>query len=80
MDPELTAHLEAMESRLVETMREMQTELLRGFEAFSGSQAIRLRKIEADQSNLDAATRGRLEILESRLAQIELRLGIKQSP
>jgi hypothetical protein len=75
MDDELRTYLESMENRIVENMRDMQTELLRGFEAFSGAQSIRLRKVEADQSNLDASLRARVEILESRLAQIELRLG-----
>ena len=55
MDQELKQHLEAMESRLTEKVRDMQTELLRGFAAFSEGQNIRLRKVEADQSNLDAA-------------------------
>ena len=55
MDDELRTHLEAMEGRLVEKMRDMQTESLRGFEAFSSTQTIRLRKLEADQSNLDVA-------------------------
>jgi hypothetical protein len=48
MDNELRQYLEAMESRLVEKMRDMQTELLRGFAAFSEGQTIRLRKIETD--------------------------------
>ena len=77
MDDELRTHLEAMEGRLVEKMRDMQTESLRGFEAFSSTQTIRLRKLEADQSNLDVALRARVEVLESRLTQIELRLGTK---
>jgi hypothetical protein len=46
--------IDASEHRLVEKMRDMQSELLRGFQAFSGAQVIRLRKLEADQSNLDA--------------------------
>ena len=66
-----------MENRLVEKMRDMQTELLRGFESFSVAQDIRLRKVEADQSNLDTSLRGRVDVLESRLMQIELRLGIR---
>jgi hypothetical protein len=37
MDDELKGYLEAMEERLTERMRDMQTELLRGFEAFSAS-------------------------------------------
>ncbi len=63
MDQELKQHLEAMErriddrmqkveERLTEKMRDMQTELLRGFAAFSEGQNIRLRKVEVDQSNL----------------------------
>ncbi len=64
-----------LENRLIEKMRDMQTELLRGFESFSAAQTIRLRKLEADQSNLDASLRGRVDVLETRLTQIELRLG-----
>jgi hypothetical protein len=87
MDQELKQYLEAMESRmetrmdkleerLVEKMRDMQTELLRGFAAFSEGQTIRVRKVEADQSNLDAALSGRVNVLEKRLLEIELRLGL----
>jgi uncharacterized protein YceH (UPF0502 family) len=86
MDQELKQYLEAMEGRidgrmvkmeerLVEKMRDMQTELLRGFAAFSEGQTIRVRKVEADQSNLDAALSGRVNVLERRLLEIELRLG-----
>jgi hypothetical protein len=72
----LDTRLETMESRLTEAMRDMQTELLRGFAAFSQGQTIRLRKVEADQSNLDAALSGRVNVLEGRLLEIELRLGL----
>ena len=65
----------ALEERLIEGMRDMQTELLRGFSAFSEGQTIRLRKVEADQSNLDAALSARVNVLEKRLLEIELRLG-----
>ncbi len=90
MDSELKQHLEAMESRvnahvdarvdqtenrLIEKMRDMQTELLRGFAAFSEAQSLRLRKVEADQSNLDASISGRVAVLEKRLLEIEMRLG-----
>jgi flagellar biosynthesis/type III secretory pathway protein FliH len=90
MDSELKQYLEAMENRLsehvdarvdqaenrlVEKMRDMQTELLRGFAGFSEGQNIRLRKVEADQSNLDAAISGRMAVLERRLLEIEMRLG-----
>lgn len=65
---------------LTETMRAMQTELLRGFAVFSKAETIRLRKVEADQSNLDAALSGRVNVLEDRLMQIELRLGMHGTP
>lgn len=77
MDDELKRYLEAMEERPTERIRDMQTELLHGFEAFSPGQVWRVRKVEADQSNLDAAPSGRVEIPERRLAQMELRLGQK---
>jgi hypothetical protein len=56
-------------------MRDMETELLRGA-AFSHGKTIRLLKVEADQSNLEAATSRRVNILEKRLLEIERRLGI----
>ena len=52
MDDELKRYLEAMEERLTERMRDMQTETLRGFEAFSAGQVLRVRKVEADHSTL----------------------------
>ncbi len=36
---------EDLENRLIERTRDMQTELLRGFESFSAGQTIRLRKL-----------------------------------
>ena len=80
VDADPKQYLEAMEGRLVDKMRDMQTELLRGFAAFSEGQTIRLRKVEVDQSNLDAALSGRLNVVEGRLRQIELRQGIEPPP
>jgi hypothetical protein len=75
LDNEDKQYLEELEARLIEAMRNMQTELLRGFAAHSGGITLRIRKVEADQSNLDAALSGRVEILERRLGEIEQRLG-----
>jgi hypothetical protein len=72
----LDGRMDTMEDRLTEKMRDMQTELLRGFASFSEVHTIRLRKVEADQSNLDAALSGRVNVLEKRLLEIELRLGL----
>ena len=70
----LQAALKVQSDHLIEAMRDMQTEVLRAFESFAAGQQIRLRKLEADHSNLDAATSGRLAVLEQRLLQIEKRL------
>ncbi len=71
---EQDAHLNAMESRLVEKIRDSQTELLRGFEKFQTANIIRMRKLEANLSNLDTSASMRLENLEERLLEIEKRL------
>jgi hypothetical protein len=47
--PATIKDLAATETRLIEHMRGMQTELLRGIAAFAESNTIRMRKIEADQ-------------------------------
>ena len=67
--------LDQLEERLTEKVRDMQTELLRGFAAFSEGQTIRLRNVEADQSNLDSSLSARVNLVEKRLFEIELRLG-----
>jgi hypothetical protein len=72
----ITDLVDAQTDRLVERMRDMQTELLRGFAAHADGMTIRVRKVEADHSNLDAAASGRIEIVERRLLEIEKRLGI----
>jgi hypothetical protein len=77
---EIKQDMARMEERLVQVMRGMQTELLRAFPSFSEAQSIRLRKVEADQSNLDAALSGRVAVLERRLLQIEQRLHIVPPP
>lgn len=68
--------IDASTDRMTERMRDMQTELLRGFAAHADGVTIRMRKVEADHSNLDAAASGRIEIVERRLLEIEKRLGI----
>ncbi len=65
IDTRLSAHLSAMEARLVEKIRDSQTELLRGFEKFQTAQNIRMRKLEANLSNLDTSASLRLEISRS---------------
>ena len=61
---------------LVERMRDMQSEILRGFAAYADAVNIRIRKLEVDSGNLDTALSGRMEVLERRLLEIEKRLGL----
>jgi hypothetical protein len=76
----IDGQMNAMQERLIEHMRGMQTELLRGFAAFNESMTLRMRKVEADHSNLDAALSGRVDVLERRLMEIEKRLHMEPPP
>jgi flagellar biosynthesis/type III secretory pathway protein FliH len=66
--------LTQLEEKIIETMRDMQTELLRGFAAHNTGLTVRMRKVEADQSNLDAATSPRLAQLEQQVTEMNIRL------
>ena len=67
-----------MEARLKDTVQEMvrdaQTEILRGFERFSRAHDIRLRKLEADYSNLNTSETIRIGMLEERVTSIERKM------
>jgi predicted nucleic acid-binding Zn-ribbon protein len=66
----------SFEERIIERMRDMQTELLRGYESVSAGQALRLRKLELEHRSLDSTSTDRLSVVEARLLQIEMKLGI----
>lgn len=70
MDPELQQYLEAMESRLTERMRDMQTELLKAFLPFQQEAGLRHSAVEVRMNGVEQ----RQAILENRLAEIEKRL------
>jgi hypothetical protein len=73
------SQLEILE-RTQEMVRDAQTELLRGFASFAESQQIRMSKMTADISNIDASTNLRMIVLERRLLEIEKRLHIPPPP
>ena len=52
LESRMDARFKGMEARLVEQIRDSQTELLRGFEKFQTGNNIRMRKLEADFSNV----------------------------
>ncbi len=75
---ELVAMIRETAAKQTESMhefvRDAQTELLRGFQAFATGYDTRLLKLNAEVSILDTATERRLVALERRLLEIEMRL------
>jgi hypothetical protein len=70
----IEARLEVLGNHLMERMRDMQTELLRGFEAYSRPMGVRMSKLEADQHNLEASAAPRLAQLEQQITDLTLRV------
>jgi hypothetical protein len=59
----------AAEQRTIEAMRDMQTEILKGIEAFARGNFARMHRLETS----DAATTERLAALEERVLMLETR-------
>ena len=80
LEAKLTAQIEtkmaAQTDILIERMRDMQTELLRGFADHAVVNDVRFRKLEADVNNVDAATSKRLAILERQVLEIWTKLAM----
>ncbi len=74
LEERFDAELTALKDELVERIHDAQTELLRGFDRFLFGENVSMRKIEADQSNLDRSTSLRLNNLEERVMDIEKKL------
>ena len=64
--------LQQLEERLVETMRDVQTELLKAFYSFAKSTEAKLQDAEIS----DHLIRQRVSAVESRLTEIERRLNM----
>jgi hypothetical protein len=65
----ITATMAAAEHRAVEAMRDMQTEILRGIEAFARGNFARMVRLET----ADTSTTQRLAAIEERLLMLETR-------
>jgi hypothetical protein len=72
--PATVGDIRQSEERMQEFMRGLQTELLRGFASFNEGFNTRLRKLEADHSNLDVSATMRLANVEERLARLEMKM------
>ena len=67
---DLRAEMKAMEDRLIEAFRDAQTELLKAFYSFTGSNHQRLSQVEGNESAVIA----RLGTLENRVTDLERKM------
>ena len=89
MDADLLRHLEGMEKRLrehtLETEKRLreyiderthdsETRIVRAFGAYQESASVRMRKIEADVSNINSSTTQQLDAMQSKLLDLETRI------
>jgi hypothetical protein len=74
VEQRMGTRMEQMEHRLQEFGRDIQTEMLRGFERYAQGMEIRTRKLEADLGNLNASESARLANVEFRVLEIEKKL------
>lgn len=63
------SRIEAAKDQTIEAMRDMQTEILKGIEAFARGNFARMHRLEAS----DTATNARIEALEQRVLMLETR-------
>jgi hypothetical protein len=72
---EISTAVGAAEKRIIDHVNErtydVETKLLRAFANFSGSNDVRMRKIEADASNLNTSSTMRFDFIEARLTALE---------
>ncbi len=72
---EISAAVGEAEKRIMDHVDErtydVETKLLRAFANFSGSNDVRMRKIEADASNLNTSSTMRFDFIEARVTALE---------
>ena len=71
----LRSEMQHMYDSLIETVRDVQTELLKAFYSFGQSNNKRMTELEGNE----AAIRSRLGTIEDRLMEVEKRLNIPPS-
>ncbi len=84
LEARLDRKLDDVEQRLTEKtqefVRDNQTEILRAFARYSEGENVRLRKLEADHSNLNFSSEKRFDNLEERLRVLEMKWLRGESP
>ena len=78
MDEELNTYLDTMKreirEHIVERTHDAETRIVRAFGAYQQSSGVRLRKIEADLSNLNASTTTQVDTFQAKLLELETRI------
>ncbi len=69
LEGRVETRLNETEARVIETMRDMQTEILRGLERFARGNFARLHRVESGEADLNE----RLNALEERVLALETR-------
>ena len=73
---ELRGEMKAMEERLVESFRDVQTELLKAFYSFTESNRQRVTQLEGNQGALIT----RIGVLEDRMLELERKVNFPNHP
>jgi hypothetical protein len=74
LDSLLDEKVQALREYVDERTHDAETRLLRAFSDYNNSSSIRLRKIEADASNLDTSATLRLGELERQVAELQAKV------
>ena len=78
MDADLKQYLDSMETRLREYIDERthdaETRIVRAFGAYQETSGVRMRKVEADVSNVNSSTTLQLDAMQSKLLDLETRI------
>jgi len=95
MDAELKEYLDAMERRteqraeqreqslreyIDERTHDAETRIVRAFSAYQQSNGTRMRRIEADLSNVDTSTTQQMDAFQSKLLELETRIITLEKP
>ncbi|HYM10787.1 MAG TPA: hypothetical protein VEU62_08640 [Bryobacterales bacterium] len=74
LEERIDAKMETLGNKLMEFARDLQSELLRGFEGFTRRVDVRLANLEVNGANDTLALKQRLAEVETRLLEIEKKL------
>jgi hypothetical protein len=71
---------QALREHIDERTHDAETRIVRAFGAYQQSNGTRMRKIEADVSNVDASTTQQMDAFQSKLLELETRIISLEKP